>query len=89
MTQVYIIHTVKSYEKFAGEDLEAFKEYVAKNNGGCIDVSDIGDTAYKAEIDLEVQYEDETIKNTMTAAIININGKWYVVGGDGWFVVFS
>lgn len=87
--ELSVSYTVKSYEKFAGEDLEAFKEYVAKNNGGCIDVSDIGDTAYKAEIDLEVQYEDETIKNTMTVAIININGKWYVVGGDGWFVAFS
>lgn len=83
-------YEIGEYEKLDKDDVEDLKEDIADNYDS-INEDDIGNTAYSVEVSYEFTYEDypeENYEDDGELYVIKVNGDWYVVNEEGYFMGF-
>ena len=85
--EVTFEYEVVSYEKLDEDDLDDIKETLEEYYD--IDEDDVGKKAYKAEIEYtEFVDGEEEDSDDFEVCIVKIDGDWYVVSENGWFMAW-
>ena len=77
-------YEIVSYEKMDDGDLDDIKDGLEDMYD--IDPDSVGNKGYVAEVEVKFIEEDETEEEDFDAYIVKIDGDWYVVDEDGWFM---
>lgn len=77
-------YEIVSYEKMDDGDLDDIKDGLEDMYD--IDPDSVGNKGYVAEVEIKFIEDDETEEDDFDAYIVKIDGDWYVVDEDGWFM---